>query len=228
MITNHHHVNLFDAHAHLPLHPSTTNLCLAGCVPEEWGRIAELSDRVFRVGFGHHPWFAAQPKHIDRLHQFLEQHPLSFVGEIGLDRSPKYKATFLKQQALFAEQLCIARDLRRPVVIHLVRSSAVGYELIHQHYGPKVYLHGYICSLEESKRYPHAFFGFNHKMFKSPKTHALLSSLPIEQIVLETDGESNPKDLWNTACQIANIRGTSVDTIIKLTRENTLRWLNHE
>ena len=228
MLTKQASVNPLDTHAHLPICTHAQNYCLAGCFPQEWDQIAEHANQAFTLGFGHHPWFASEKSHHELLISFLKHYSNAFVGEIGLDRSSKHKSTIEIQKNLFIDQLNIAREYNRPVAIHLVRSSALGYELIHKHYGPKVYLHGYICSVEESKMYPKAFFGFHLRMFQSPKTAKLLSALPMKQILIESDGESNPDHLLKTAAQIAKIKKTSEEYVILETFHNALRWLNIE
>mgnify|MGYP001227393267 CR=1 FL=1 len=221
-------VNPLDAHAHLPISKNAQLYCLAGCFPGEWAAIERQVHQAFQIGFGHHPWFAAEKPQYDLLLSFLNNHSDAFVGEIGLDRSRKHKATINLQKKLFVDQLTIAREYQRPVAIHLVRSSALGYELIHKHYGPKVYLHGYICSVEESQMYPQAFFGFHLRMFQSPKTPKLISSLSIKNILIESDGESDPNQLRKTVVNIAKIKGLSEDYVISETFQNALRWLNIE
>jgi TatD DNase family protein len=225
MTTKPRTVNPFDAHAHLPLVHSNHPICLAGCFPEQWSQIEEEKSRVFRVGFGHHPWFTEKAVQFSLLHNLLQKHPYAFVGEIGLDRSPKHKDRIEYQKDIFIEQLKIARTYNRPVSIHLVRSSGLGYELIHQYYGPHVYLHGYICSVEESKRYPNAFFGCNHKMLMNPKARRLIEALPTEQILIESDETSDPKLLWMVINEIAGIKRIKEDYLLHKTHQNALRWL---
>ena len=228
MLTKPVFVNLFDAHAHLPIDANAEQYCLAGCFPKEWSHISAHAHRAFQIGFGHHPWFVSHKPEHDLLISFLKQYPHAFVGEIGLDRSTKHKSTIDIQTEMFSEQLSIAKEYNRPVAIHLVRSSALGYELIHKHYGPQVYLHGYICSVEESKLYPDAFFGFHLRMFHNPKTTKLLSALPMKQILMESDGESNPDQLRQTIDHIAKIKNVSKKHVVLETFQNALRWLNVE
>ena len=218
-------VNPFDAHAHLPVRSSGHPICLAGCFPEEWGRIEGEKERVFRIGFGHHPWFTEKKANFSLLHNLLEKYPKAFVGEIGLDRSSKHKGSIDTQKILFIEQLKIARMYNRPVSIHLVRSSGLGYDLIHQYYGSKVYLHGYICSVEESRRYPNGFFGFNQKMLLNPKSKRLIAALPMEQILIESDETSEPKQLWKVIHEIARIKSLKPESVFSSAYQNTLRWL---
>ena len=228
MITKRTSVNSFDAHAHLPVCEAAKVYCLAGCYPKEWPAISEYANEAFRIGFGHHPWFAHETDQHESLISFLDKHPDAFVGEIGLDRSNKHRPTIEIQKELFKHQLQIAKEYRRSVAIHLVRASEIGYTLIHKYYGPKVYLHGYICSVEESKMYPEAFFGFHLRMFQSPKTLKLIKTLPIEQILIESDGESNPEKLRRTVAKIAIIKGLSEEYVVSETFRNALRWLNIE
>ena len=228
MLTKYRSVNPLDAHAHLPVNEQAHKYCLAGCFPKEWSYIEKQSKKAFRIGFGHHPWFATEEPQHGLLISLLAKHPNAFVGEIGLDRSKKHQNTIEKQKEIFVDQLIIAKRYKRPVAIHLVRASAIGYDLIHQYYGPKVYLHGYICSVEEARMYPHAFFGFHIRMFQSPKTAKLIASLPIQQILVESDGESKPDQLRNTIAQISNIKGMNQKDVILETFQNALRWLNIE
>ena len=140
MLTNQATVNLFDAHAHIPVSLEAQNYCLAGCFPKEWNRISKHAHQAYQIGFGHHPWYTAQKTEYDLLISFLKKYPESFVGEIGLDRSSTHKGTIDIQKEIFTKQLIIAKEYNRPVSIHLVRASALGYDLIHKHYGPQVYL----------------------------------------------------------------------------------------
>lgn len=70
---------------------------------------------------GLHPWQAAAcadiPAALAGIRARLEADPRAGVGEIGLDRL-KTKTVPDAQRALFAAQLALAAELRRPVVLH--------------------------------------------------------------------------------------------------------------
>ena len=66
---------------------------------------------------GIHPWQAADSLDLDAIRTQLMADPSSGVGEIGLDRL-KTKTIPDAQRAIFAQQLALAAELRRPVVLH--------------------------------------------------------------------------------------------------------------
>jgi TatD DNase family protein len=66
---------------------------------------------------GSHPWQAADSFDLDAIRTQLMADPSSGVGEIGLDRL-KAKTISDSQRKLFAQQLALAAELRRPVVLH--------------------------------------------------------------------------------------------------------------
>ena len=226
MHTNNPIVKPIDAHAHLPSTQNSYPMCIAACQPAEWEQIEKKN--VFARGFGHHPWFVEKEWDLKRLQHILQANPKAFVGEIGLDRSKRHKKSFQRQRKLCIEQLKIAKELSRPVVFHMVRSSQQSYELIHKYYGPKIYFHGYLGSIEEARRYPHAFFGFHHRMIRNTKAQQLIAELPLNQILIETDNHSQKHDLWCAIDNIAQIKSRSASQIVQITRDNTLRWLHRE
>ena len=223
MYTKNPIVKPIDAHAHLPSTQKSYPICIAACHPAEWETIEKKN--IFARGFGHHPWFVDHEWNLNRLKTILQNHPQAFVGEIGLDRSKRYRGSFSRQRQLCIEQLKIANDLSRPVVFHMVRCSEQSYELIHKYYGPQIYFHGYLGSVEEARRYPHAFFGFHHRMIHHRKAQRLIAALPLKQILVETDNHSQKEDLGIIIHNIAQIKSCSTSQIIQITRENTLRWL---
>ena len=76
--------------------------------------------------------------------------------------------------------------------------------------------------------YPDAFFGFHLRMFQSPKTLKLISELPMKQILIESDGNSNQDLIRRTVAHIAKIKDMSEEYVIWATFQNALRWLNVE
>ena len=67
--------------------------------------------------YGIHPWQAADSFDLEAIRSQLIADPSAGVGEIGLDRL-KTKSIPDAPRALFAQQLALAAELRRPVVLH--------------------------------------------------------------------------------------------------------------
>ena len=128
-------MKFFDAHCHLldarygarlPLvvgracASGVEQMLCCGCEQADWSGVRRLAEAFGPVvpSFGLHPLRVAArtPSWLQELHALLSEVPAA-VGEIGLDFSGNLH-NFADQEAVFAEQLRLARELRRPVVIH--------------------------------------------------------------------------------------------------------------
>lgn len=129
---------VFDAHAHLapdwndvPEHPASIpdepvaacGRLLCGVSPREFAaleRAAALWPGT-RLAFGVHPWHVADASGdwLDAAEAALERWPSAWVGEIGLDGA---KPDASVQDAVFREQLRLAKRLDRPVNLHCVKA----------------------------------------------------------------------------------------------------------
>ncbi|MES1247644.1 MAG: TatD family hydrolase [Actinomycetota bacterium] len=78
--------------------------------------LAERFDEVWAV-VGYHPHQAGDDNDLDELRRLLGHPKAVAVGEIGLDYFRDY-APRDRQHALFDAQLELAREIRKPVVIH--------------------------------------------------------------------------------------------------------------
>ena len=110
-------------------------------------------------GFGIHPMHASHaqesfPSWLDELRSCLEASPASFVGEIGLDNSKRYKPFQQHQISIFIDQLKIAAEFRRPCSIHSVKSSASLVNILSamEALPPTISLHSFCGSLETLER----------------------------------------------------------------------------
>ncbi|MER8149755.1 TatD family hydrolase, partial [Acinetobacter baumannii] len=68
-----------------------------------------------------------QTEHLQRLEQVLQQQDCVAVGEIGLDtflKEHKQPALFAKQQSYFSEQLELAKQYQKPVLLHIRKAHA--------------------------------------------------------------------------------------------------------
>ena len=221
MNTHFDDVKIFDAHAH-EIEDISHHVALASCTQEDWDKPTQKN--VYQ-GLGIHPWWIETPFSAQRLAQKLSDIPQSFVGEIGLDRSRKYRHTIQRQIDIFIAQLQLARAYRRPIVVHLVQSTQLGLSLLKRHYDREVFLHGYVCSIETIRTVPHYFFGFNPRNIQLPKAQKMIEALPLKQILIESDGVSHKETLVQIAQMIAIKKRVSLQKVCEQTAQNTRRWL---
>ncbi len=218
---------MIDAHAHPPTdHLPSHTMFVSCCTVSDWTPWLARQRPNLRVGIGTHPWFA-EDEHlsIPMMRELLISNPQAFVGEVGLDRSKKHRKSYAKQQVLFAQQLALAEELRRPVCAHLVRSSQAGHALLKQYDIPSLYIHGFLGSVEDARSYPRAFFGFNARNVNHPKGIRLLKELRTSQILLESDGASDPVTLRQTLEAISIIRGAKQYDMEQIISENAQNWI---
>ena len=161
------------------------------------------------------------------------------VGECGLDyhynKSPKDQ-----QKKVFIEQIEISKQLNLPLVIHSREAERDTFEIMKK-YCPKnkgIHLHCFTDSYKYGKQMIDEFInlkiGFTGCITfnKANKNRETVKLLPINKILLETDGpymspfpyrgkQSHPGYIPIIAQKIANIKNIdNVEMIIKQCREN--------
>lgn len=168
----------------------------------------------------------------------LLKHPkvLAF-GEIGLDYHYDHSPRDV-QQAAFIEQMRIAADARMPIVIHTREAWDDTFALIEQHWKPTGLggiMHCFSGGPAEAQRSLdlgfHLSFAGIVTFPKSLDIQAAAYLCPDDRILIETDapflapvphrGKRNePAFVAHTAAKLAELRGVSVDEIIRLTTAN--------
>ena len=160
----------------------------------------DISGTAFTAGI--HPWYLTQQNH-DQLLRFVLKlaghESLIAIGEAGFDklRGPSVEL----QRKTFEEQVIIANDYRKPVVIHCVKAWD---ELISAHRKMKPLtpwlIHGFRGKKELALQLiSHGMFlSFWFDFVISEESTGLIRSLPKERIFLETDGaEVDIRDIYN-------------------------------
>ena len=173
--------------------------------------------------------------YIDLLRPLLSHKKCLAVGEIGLDYS--YDIPKEPQLRIFEEQIFLANELHKPVVVHDREAHADTFDLLMKH-RPRGVLHCYSGSVEMAKEYLKAGFYLGVTgivTFKNArKVVELVDMIPLDRLLIETDapylapvphrGERNDSSLLPAVCEaIAARRGLTPQEVADITCDNAKR-----
>ena len=208
-------------------------LC-CGTRPADWERVLEISAKYPEVFpcFGLHPWFAAEAGEdwLQKLESFLLRVP-SCVGEIGLDGVKDVPG----QEEVFRLQLQLAVKLRRPAVVHSVKSWKRTTAILRKERPPAFMLHGYGGAAELVKNFTElgGFFSYGGGIMdpKRDKLRAGLAAVPPERLLFETDSPERsspgPAGLGEVIGAAAKLLGRSAEELAELSFNNTKIFLDN-
>ena len=169
---------------------------------------------------------------LDKIRELAKNKKVVAIGEIGLDYY--YDIPKDLQKTIFAKQLELAAELDMPVNIHDREAHGDTLEMLKK-YKPKGIVHCFSGSVEMAKEIIKLgmYIGIGGVVtFKNArKTVEVVESLPLERLVLETDcpylspvpfrGKRNDSSMIKyTAQRIAEIRNTTEEEILTITRRN--------
>ena len=131
-----------------------------------------------------------QPQHLLELDELVKLHSPIAIGEIGLDFYRK-ELDKEKQIAFFSKQLIIAKQHNLPVIIHNRKAHDDCIKLLQEVGIKNGIIHAFNGSIQQAEKYIELGFllGFGGMLTfeRSTKLRNLVTQLPIESIVLETD-----------------------------------------
>lgn len=146
---------------------------------------------------GLHPFYIEQhqPEHLQRLEQVLQQHDCVAVGEIGLDtflKQHKQPELFAKQQHYFIEQLTLATQYQKPVLLHIRKAHAESIAILKaQKFKLGGIAHAFSGGVEEAKALVKLGFkiGVTGQITNpnAKKLHQVVQAIGHENLVIETD-----------------------------------------
>ena len=146
---------------------------------------------------GLHPFYIEQhqPEHLHRLEQVLQQHDCVAVGEIGLDtflKQHKQPEMFAKQQYYFIEQLTLATQYQKPVLLHIRKAHAETIAILKtQKFKLGGIAHAFSGGVEEAKALVKLGFkiGVTGQITNpnAKKLHQVVQAIGIGNLVIETD-----------------------------------------
>ncbi len=139
---------------------------------------------------GIHPWDADQQISINELEKFISNKNCLAIGECGLD---KLKGPDLEiQKEIFKQQLQIAVNYQKPVIIHCVKGFDELIEICKPYSGKiPLIIHGFNKSFELAQQLINKGFylSLNHSLFKNISTD--FKQIPLDNIFLETDNNEH-------------------------------------
>lgn len=252
-------IELVDTHCHLnfPVLASRSESLLdqaakrgvcqvvvPGVVAADWSGLQAFCAEDFRLfpAFGLHPCFVAEHSQeaLDLLPAFLKRSETVAVGEIGLDffipdADPEY------QTWLLVEQLKLAKQFDLPVLLHVRKAHDQMLAQLRRMRLPRGgIVHAFSGSQQQAEQYLALGFrlGFGGAISyaRATKLRKLVSVLPLESLVLETDGPdmplSNFRDQPNVpervrdiAELIAELRGVAVEEVAAVTTATARKLL---
>lgn len=169
-----------------------------GTGPDDWPDVLSLSARYpFIVpAIGLHPWFvsAAPDDWQKRLTSCLEEFRCC-VGEIGLDRLDRPSDPKAEEKA-FLFQLGLAREMKRPTVIHVVRADEWLFDCFAKEPPPEMFmLHAYGGSVETAQRLLDmgAYLSFGSGLLRDDGAPGrIFAQVPSDRFFFETDAPFMP------------------------------------
>jgi len=193
---------VIDFHCHLDLYPEPERVARAcgerglyvlsvTTTPSAWHGTSALAQHRTRTALGLHPQLAHERK--TELALFDELLPRSpYVGEIGLDGAPEFRAHWKDQLAVFHHVLAAcAQAGGRIMSIHSRRASKGVLDCLEVHPGAGIpVLHWFSGSPRDLD---HAvklgcWFSVGPAMLNSEKGRSLAVRMPCERVLTESDG----------------------------------------
>jgi TatD DNase family protein len=220
---------VIDFHSHLDLYQNGLVLARETNIRNKFTLVVTTSPRAYtatsrvfagleniRVGLGLHPEVApAKSMELDQLVGGVAG--ATFIGEIGLDGSPRFRASLEVQERIFRAALAeCSRQGGRVISVHsrgaagrtvelLAQAGSVGLPVLH-------WFSGGLTELQAATRLG-CWFSVGPAMLAGEKGRSLTARMPIDRVLPETDGPFTsdgstplmPWDAWRVCGVLADV-----------------------
>lgn len=212
---------MFDTHCHLEdlvacrtlpdvvarmRHAGVDGMVSVGVAPDQWGNQKDVAQTARNLGvsvglaYGVHPWWTDRVEPtiaLNALEHWIDQEDdrVLSIGEIGLDFAPQMPGA-ARQTELFIGQVGIALQHRLPVILHERKSADKLLAIIRRHPAIRGVVHGFTGSLQQAHQLIERGFylgvgaAITHP--RATRMRAMLSALPVEALLLESDAPNQP------------------------------------
>ncbi len=255
-------VEVFDTHCHLTskeLSPAcdrvigdaqaagVSRMITVACRADEAGIALSLRERheCVWISAGIHPHEAARVNEdeIQKLAAIWREPGVVAAGEMGLDYHYDFSPR-AEQQAVFEQQLELARDTGLPVVIHCREAQTDVIRILVQHgfAGRRVVFHCFSGRADEaaeirSHGWWASFTGLITFKNAAPQQQAMLET-PLDQLMFETDAPylspepvrkmrpNEPQNVIHTIRFAAMLQGRKFEDLVAITTSNARAFFN--
>lgn len=193
---------MIDTHCHVDLYPRPTEIAAgadrAGVLTIIVTNLPSAFDRALpfvqsmkniRLALGLHPLVAEQHGvERERFTELIDK--TSYIGEVGLDFSRAGYSTKELQIESFRFVLRALQGKPKFITLHSRRAEAEVLDILEEEGRSPVVFHWYSGSLVNLKRALDLghFFSVNPAMFDSPNGRKIVTGLPPERVLTESDG----------------------------------------
>ncbi|HPS82909.1 MAG TPA: TatD family hydrolase [Bacteroidales bacterium] len=208
-------MHYYDIHTHHESQsPSVTGIL--NVIPGQ-----SVPESLFSAGI--HPWYAKDASIAD-LKQYITNPYCIAVGECGLD-SMKSSISFDEQKILFRAHLELARQLSKPVVLHVVRSTNELFHIL-KDFPELVYIwHGFTGSEETLRQFERfsMYYSCSPRGLKNPEVWL---AVPAERLLCETDdSDISIAEVYES---LAAGRHEGIELIADSIKRNVVKIFGHE
>jgi TatD DNase family protein len=148
------------------------------------------SKKYIHAALGLHPELAAERhREVERFIELIDR--TRYIGEIGLDNSNKSPSDYQTQKKVFEKLISVCADKSDKILtIHSRKAAKDVLDILGDDFPGKVILHWYSDPLKHveiavDRGY---YFSINYPMLQSKSGIKVIESIPIERILIETDG----------------------------------------
>ncbi|MFC8040668.1 Qat anti-phage system TatD family nuclease QatD [Paenarthrobacter sp. NPDC057355] len=242
---------MIDFHCHLDLYPNPVAIAdeakrrnigvlSVTTTPSAWRGTSNLAvgNPAIRTALGLHPQLASERRHELPLFQDLLS-STDFVGEVGLDGSPEHHESRNDQRFVFREILrACERAGGKVVSVHSRRAASAVMDQLEQHprSGTPI-LHWFSGTQPELRRAiaRECWFSVGPSMLAGSKGRGLVSAMPRNRVLLESDGpftgrNGRPLAPWDAALAIdtiSHVWNLPPDVVAAVVQNNERSLLRH-
>ncbi len=225
-------LNMIDAHAHLmdfryEYAPKIPVINTGYDLKTSQRAVESIRENVWAV-VGISPQKSMRPLETSEIEKIEELGKKAVgIGEIGLDYHwGKEEIERKHQEIWFRAQIRVANELGLPIVIHARDASERVFEILNREFDGVVMFHFYSGDHELAKRIVDKGWYVSIPPLRSKKRKKVISSVPLENIVAETDAPYVGKvceDVFKSMSYVAEIKETSLEEVEKTTEKSTRR-----